>query len=268
LLLFSKKEGLSSFLERVVQMVRVVFLSLLLSTSAFAEEPVTVFAASSLTNALQDVGALWAAQGHPKPVLSFAASSTLAQQIENGAPAGVFISADEKWMDELAHRGALAKGTRHDLLGNSLVLVEARARLHPVELKRGVSLVGVLGSDGLLAVGDPAHVPAGIYAKQALQTLGAWDGVKNRLVPADSVRSALRFVELGEVPAGIVYATDVKVAPSLAVAGVFPAESHEPIRYPAAVLTAGDGRAARGFLAFLSGQAAQDVFVHYGFTKP
>jgi len=248
--------------------MRLAVLALLLSTQAFAEQPVTVFAAASLTNALQDVGELWAARGHAKPVFSFASSSTLAQQIEHGAPAGVFISADEKWMDELAHGHALAAGTRHDLLGNSLVLVEPVARLHPIVLKPGVALGPVLGTDGLLAVGDPAHVPAGIYAKQALQKLGAWDAVKNRLVPADSVRSALRFVELGEVPAGVVYATDVKVAPALGVAGVFPANSHEPIRYPAAVVSAGDGREARGFLAFLSSQAAQDVFTHYGFTKP
>ncbi len=229
-------------------------------------KPLIVFAAASLTNALQDIGALWTAGGHGKVVFSFASSSTLAQQIERGAPAGVFVSADEKWMDDLvAHHGVVA-GTRQDLLGNSLVLVEPKATLKDVKLAQGVSLDPVLGKTGRLAVGDPAHVPAGIYARQALQKLGMWAGLQARLAPADSVRSALRLVEVGEAPAGIVYATDVKVSPALGVAGVFPDSSHDPIRYPAAVVA--DTPEAHAFLAFLSTQPAQDVFLHYGFLQP
>ena len=139
-----------------------------------AAKPLVVFAAASMTNALQDVGALWMAAGHGKVVFSFASSSTLAQQIEHGAPAGVFVSADEKWMDDLAKHHGVAAGTRADLVGNSLVLVEPKASLKPVVLTRGADLSAVLGPAGRLAVGDPAHVPAGIYAKQALEKLGMW----------------------------------------------------------------------------------------------
>ncbi len=233
---------------------------------AAAPKPLLVFAAASLTDALPNIETLWVAAGHPKLTFSFAASSTLAQQIEHGAPAALFISADEKWMDDLARHHGIVASTREDLLGNSLVLVEPKDTLKPISLTQGASLNSVLGATGRLAVGDPSHVPAGIYAQQALQKLGLWPDLQKRLAPADSVRSALRLVEVREAPAGIVYATDVKAAPSLAVAGVFPAASHEPIRYPAALVT--DTPEARAFLAFLSTQPAQDVFAHYGFTRP
>ncbi len=244
--------------------MRFVFAWMLLCAplQAWAASPLTVFAAASLTNAMQDVGALWTAHGHGKVVFSFAASSTLAQQIERGAPAGVFVSADEKWMD------GLAPNTRLDLLGNTLVLVEPKAGLKPVTLTAGGNLDAVLGPGGRLALGDPAHVPAGIYAQQALERLGMWPKVQRRLAPADSVRSALRLVELGEAPAGIVYGTDVRATPSLAVAAEFPADSHDPILYPAAVVADNDGAGARAFLAFLQTQPAQDVFRHYGFSRP
>ncbi len=251
--------------------MRFVFACLLLCAPLrawAAGSTLTVFAAASLTNAMQDVGALWMAHGHGRVVFSFASSSTLAQQIERGAPADVFVSADEKWMDDLAHRGGLAPNTRLDLLGNTLVLVEPKAGLKPVALTAGGNLDAVLGRSGRLAVGDPAHVPAGIYAQQALERLGMWPKLERRLAPTDSVRSALRLVELGEAPAGIVYGTDVRVTPSLAVAAEFPADSHDPILYPAAVVADNDSRDARAFLAFLSTQPAQDVFRHYGFSKP
>ena len=245
----------------------VCLLALLTPFWADARPPLTVFAAASLTNALQDIGALWAAAGHVKIVFSFAASSTLAQQIEHGAPANIFFSADEKWMDDLAAHQDLAGGTRQDVVGNSLVLVEPKASMKPITLVQGAKLDAVLGLTGRLAVGDPAHVPAGIYAEQALQKLGLWQSVQPRLAPADSVRAALRLVELGEAPAGIVYATDVGVSPKLAVAGIFPAASHEPIQYPAAIVRSGDTRDARDFLAFLNTQPARDVFAHYGFSN-
>ncbi len=242
-------------------------LLLLIPLSANAKPPLTVFAAASLTNAMQDIGALWTAAGHGKIVFSFASSSTLAQQIEHGAPANVFFSADEKWMDDVAARNGLAEGTRHDLVGNSLVLVEPKASMKPITLAQGARLDTVLGLTGRLAVGDPAHVPAGIYAQQALQKLGLWSSLQTRLAPADSVRSALRLVELGEAPAGIVYATDVGVSPKLAIAGTFPPASHDPIVYPAAIVKAGNTKDARDFLAFLSTQPARDVFEHYGFSN-
>jgi len=228
----------------------------------------TVFAAASLTNALQDVGTLWQAKGHPKVTFSFASSSVLALQIEHGAPAGVFLSADEKWMDALAAKGAIVPASRSDLLGNSLVLVEPKAKLRKVQIGPGLQMESVLGAQGRLAVGQTASVPAGIYAKQALEKLGLWDAVAGRLAPADSVRSALRLVETGEAPAGIVYGTDVNVVPSLGVAGVFPPGSHDPIRYPAALVKSFDTKDARAFLAFLHTADARDVFEHYGFTAP
>lgn len=242
-------------------------LALLISAPAIAAPPLTVFAAASLTNALQDIGVLWTAAGRGKVVFSFASSSTLAQQIEHGAPANVFLSADEKWMDDLATHHGLANGTRRDLVGNSLVLVEPKAGMKPIILAQGTRLDAVLGLTGRLAVGDPAHVPAGIYARQALEKLGLWPSVQARLAPADSVRSALRLVELGEAPAGIVYATDVGVSPKLAIAGTFPPASHDPIQYPAAIVGAGDTKGARDFLAFLGTQPARDVFAHYGFSN-
>ncbi len=231
-----------------------------------APRTLTVFAAASLTDALQDIGTLWTAGGHGRVVFSLAASSTLALQIEHGAPADVFISADEKWMDELAAQRGIVAGTRADLVSNTLVLVEPKATLKPLLLRSGVSLDGVLGAGGRLAVGDPDHVPAGIYAQQALTKLGLWAALRPRLAPADSVRSALRLVEAGEAPAGIVYATDVTASPKLGIAGTFPEDSHDPIRYPVA-LTANTPE-GRAFLVFLGSQPAQDVFAHYGFQRP
>jgi molybdate transport system substrate-binding protein len=242
-------------------------LLLLLPLGAHAEG-LTVFAAASLTDAFKDLGARWQASGHAAVTFSFAASSTLARQIEAGAPADVFASADEKWMDALAAAGKIVPASRADIVGNALVLVEPRAGLHPVELKRGVDLAALLGPAGRLAVGDPAHVPAGIYAKQALISLHAWNGVQDRLAPAASVRDALELVARGEAPAGIVYATDVRVVHELAVAGVFPADSHDPILYPVAVTTHATGAEAGEFVTFLKSAPARDVFAHYGFTSP
>jgi molybdate transport system substrate-binding protein len=227
----------------------------------------TVFAAASLTDALNDIGHLWQAQGH-KIVFSYASSSTLAKQIDAGAPADVFASADEKWMDDAEKSGHIEGATRTDLLGNALVLVEPKAQLHPVSLTPGLKLAPILGPSGRLAVGDPAHVPAGIYAKQALEKLGAWDSTKDHLAPAESVRAALRLVEIGEAPAGIVYATDIKSTPAVAIAGTFPPSSHDPITYPFAAVAGKNITEAKAFLAFLHTVAAQDVFHHYGFSNP
>ncbi len=227
----------------------------------------TVFAAASLTNAMQDIGHLWQAQHHAPPIFAFDSSSTLARQIEAGAPADLFLSADEKWMDHAAAHGAIVGASRVDLVGNSLVLAEPAATLKPVRLARGFRFGPLLGAAGRLAVGDPAHVPAGIYAEQSLKWLGAWNELADRLAPAENVRAALLLVERGEAPAGIVYATDVRVAPKLGIAGTFPPESHDPIRYPAAI-TAKALPEAKAFLAFLQSPSARDVFLHYGFSAP
>lgn len=230
------------------------------------ERAVTVFAAASLTDAMRNITVLWVAHGHPAPTLSFASSSVLAKQVEQGAPADLFISADLKWMDWLASRHLIRNDSRETLLGNSLVLAERSNALRPVTIAPGLDLAGIIGSGGRLAIGDPASVPAGIYAKQALTKLGLWDSVASHLAPAENVRAALLLVERGEAPAGIVYASDVMAAPGLAVAGTFPDDSHDPIVYPAALLqTAGDPDDATRFLAFLSTGAAKQAFRKAGF---
>ncbi len=241
-------------------------LALLLPLQASAET-LTVFAAASLNEALTEVAAAWQQAGHEKPRISFAASSTLARQIEQGAPVNLFASADQQWMDYLDQRGLLAPGTRRDLLSNELVLIVPKAGARKVAIGPGLDLAGLLGADGRLAVGDPAHVPAGLYAKQALTKLGVWPQVEKRLAPAQDVRSALRLVEIGEAPAGIVYATDAAAASDVAVAGVFPADTHERITYPFALIKGGDDAEARALLAFMAGPQARAVFTKRGFSS-
>ncbi len=240
----------------------------LLPAVARAAPGLSIYAASSLTDAFNDIGKLWAAKGHAPPSFNFASSSTLAQQIEHGAPAQIFASADELWMDKLAKDRRIEPQTRFDLVSNTLVLVEPKASLKPVTIAAGTDLGAVLGAGGRLAVGDPAHVPAGIYAEQALRKLGLWDSVQARLAPAENVRAALMLVSTSQAPAGIVYGTDARVAAGLGVAGIFPTDSHDPIHYPVAATTAGMAAEAQAFLAFLHTQPAQDVFQHYGFLPP
>jgi molybdate transport system substrate-binding protein len=237
----------------------------LLLPAAVAAQEITVFAAASLTDALQDVGRVWEASGHPKLRFSFAASSTLARQIDQGAPANLFASADEQWMNWAAQRHLIADDTRRTLLGNTLVLVMPKDRVHPVTIGPGWDLMALLGPDGRLATGDPTNVPAGIYAKQALTKLGLWTAVEPRLARTDDVRSALLLVERGEVPAGIVYSTDAAVAPGVAIAGAFPENTHDPIVYPFAVTRVGDTPAARAFLYYLAGPEAGAIFARRGF---
>lgn len=231
-----------------------------------AERAVTVFAAASLTDAMRNISALWVAQGHPAPTLSFASSSVLAKQVEQGAPADLFISADLKWMDWLANRHLIRTDSRETLLGNSLVLVERSNALKPVTIAPGLDLVGIIGPGGRLAVGDPASVPAGIYARQALTKLGLWNSVSARLAPAENVRAALLLVERGEAPLGIVYATDAAASKGVRVVGTFPEATHPPVSYPFALLTRGDTPEARALLAFLTGPEAAPVYKRLGFS--
>ncbi len=240
-------------------------LILLLSPLPAVAQPLTVFAAASLTEALADVNRLWQAAGHAPLRLSFAASSLLARQIEQGAPADLFASADADWMDDAERHGAMAPGTRRDLLGNTLVVVVPAARRADVTLATGLDLAALLGPAGRLAVADPDHVPAGRYAQQALQALGLWTAAAPRLARAEDVRAALLLVERGEAPAGIVYGTDAAVAPGLRVALVFPPDSHQPIVYPFALTRQGDTAEGRALLAFLAGPAAHAAFIRRGF---
>jgi molybdate transport system substrate-binding protein len=241
-----------------------ILLVLLLPIGARAQT-LTVFAAASLTDAMKDISAKWQAAGHQPLSLSFGSSSTLARQVEQGAPANVFASADEKWMDYPADKKLLADGTRKDLLGNDLVLVVSADKPMHVTINKSFDLIGLLGANGRLATGDPAHVPVGIYAEQALKSLGMWDSVQPRLARTEDVRAALLLVERGEAPAGIVYATDAAVSKAVMIAGTFPADSHDPVSYPFAVVKSGDTPDARALMTFLSGPEARAVFKQRGF---
>jgi molybdate transport system substrate-binding protein len=240
-------------------------LCLLLAPLTARAQELTVFAAASLTDAMKDVSTQWAQAGHLPLRMSFGASSTLARQIEQGAPANLFASADQKWMDYLAEKKLIVASTRKDLLGNDLVLVVAADKPQHVTIGPGFNLLGLLGPNGRVATGDPAHVPVGIYAEQALKRLGIWDAVSPRLARTDDVRSALLLVERGEAPAGIVYATDAAVSKAVMIAGTFPANSHDPISYLFAVTQSGDTPDARALMTFLAGPQAREIFIKRGF---
>jgi molybdate transport system substrate-binding protein len=228
-------------------------------------QSLTVFAAASLKNALDEAASAYAASsGDAMPAISFAASSALAKQIENGAPADIFISADLEWMDFLEHKGLVVSGTRRNLLGNRIVLVAPADRPVTLAPRPGFAIGKALG-DGRLALADPTHVPAGKYARAALESLGVWRQVAQRIAPAQNVRAALALVARGEAPLGVVYQTDARAEPKVMVAGVFPASSHPPIVYPAAALKGAKAGAA-AFLRFLSGAQAQRIFGKYGFA--
>jgi len=227
-----------------------------------------VLAASSLQEAMEAAAGEWAADGHAKPVLSFAASSALARQIEAGAGADLFVSADEKWMDEVERRGLVVPGTRASFLRNSLVLVAPAGKAAPVDVAPGFDLAGRLGN-GRLAMADPDAVPAGIYGKEALTSLGAWDAVSGKVASAENVRAALALVSRGEAPLGIVYATDALAEPGVQVVGRFPGSSHKPIVYPAARLKSSTNPDAEGFRQFLVSDKGKAVFRRFGFgTDP
>jgi molybdate transport system substrate-binding protein len=233
--------------------------------AAEKNDQVLIFAASSLTDVLNELGEVYAKAGHPKPAFSFAASSALARQIENGAPASLFISADEQWMDYVAERKLVAEGTRTSFLGNTLVLVTPADKPQKVDIKPSFPLAKLL-SGGKLSMGDPDSVPVGKYGKAALENLGIWRDVEPNVIRADNVRVALAFVERGEAAAGIVYATDAALTKKVAVAGTFPEDSYPPVSYPIGVIAANDTPAARAFRAFVLGADAKAVFARYGFV--
>lgn len=240
--------------------------ALSLAAPARAETPVTVFAAASLADALRALGQDWVARGNPAPRFSFAASSALARQIEQGAPADLFLSADEPWMDYLQARNLILAETRRSPVGNALVLIAPADRARAVTLARGTDLL-TLAAGGRIATGDPAHVPAGRYARAALDWMGQWQAVAPRLARADNVRAALLLVERGEAPLGIVYATDAAATRGVAVLGTFPAESHPPITYPFAITRRAAANAqARALHAFLVGPEAAPTWQRFGFT--
>jgi molybdate transport system substrate-binding protein len=223
---------------------------------------VTVFAAASTTDALEQIARRFEAARGLEVRLNFASSSTLARQIRQGAGADVFISANPRWMDHLERQGLIRAGTRRDLLGNRLALIAAPQADLRIEPRRGFDLAGSFV--GRLAMGDPQHVPAGMYAAQALRSMGWWDALTDRIAPAADVRRALRFVETGETSLGIVYATDAAAGGRVKIVGLLPVDSHRPIRYPAAAIVDSPGQ-AEAFLAYLSGPEATEIFRRHGF---
>jgi molybdate transport system substrate-binding protein len=256
---------LSTHLTRCALALLVAAVALLpCAASSQPTGSVTVFAAASLTDSLKSIADAYQAKTGSKIRLSFGASSTLARQIEQGASAELFFSADTDWMDYLSKAGLIVQASRKDLLGNQLVLIAASANAHDLKIAPHFDLAGALG-DGRLALADPASVPAGKYGKAALTTLGVWDSVASKVAPAENVRIALQYVARGEAPLGIVYATDAKVEPGVRVVGVFPEGSHPPIIYPVA-LTKTASPQAQAFLAFLEGPEARAIFVKTGFT--
>ncbi|MET0307925.1 MAG: molybdate ABC transporter substrate-binding protein [Sphingomonas sp.] len=221
-----------------------------------------VLAAASLQESMNAAADAWARKGRARPVLSFAASSALARQVAAGAPADLFVSADEPWMDDVERRGLIVPGTRAPFLGNRLVLVAARGDTRSVALARLPALLG----DGHLAMADPDAVPAGKYGKAALEKLGVWNAVTSRVVRAENVRAALALVERGAAPFGVVYLTDARASAKVRVAATFPASSHPPIRYPLARLKASTSPDAEPFRRFLLSREGRAIFTRYGFA--
>ena len=234
-------------------------------STAVVTKPVILFAAASLKNALDRVAKDWESKTSNKATLSFAASSALAKQIESGAPADLFISADLKWMDWVAERNLIDPASRKTLLGNTLVLIAPRDSTVSLKIEKGFALADALG-DGRLAMGEPSSVPAGIYGKAALTHLRVWDQVSAKVAGAENVRVALAYVSRGETPLGIVYATDAKSDPGVKVVDTFPADSHPPVVYPVAVTASSTNAETKAFLAFLSSPEATKVFEDEGFT--
>lgn len=228
----------------------------------------TVFAAASLKESLDEAATAYQKQTGVPVRVSYAASSALARQIEQGAPADVFFSADLEWMDYLQQRDKLDVATRRSLLGNQLVLVAPKASKARVDLKRPATFLAALG-DGRLAVGQTQTVPAGKYAKASLESLSLWNGVKARLAESESVRAALMLVARGETPLGIVYASDAKAEPAVRVVATFPEDAHPPIVYPVAALRGANSAQATAFVQWLASPAADAIFQRRGFAlKP
>ena len=225
----------------------------------------TVFAAASLKESLDEAAAAYQQQTGIRVRVSYAASSALARQIEQGAPADVFVSADLEWMDYLQARNKLDVATRRSLLGNQLVLIAPKASKAQVDLKRPATLLAALGN-GRLAVGQTRTVPAGKYAKASLESLSLWNGVKARLAESESVRAALMLVARGETPLGIVYASDAKAEPGVRVVATFPGESHPAIVYPVAALRGARSAHASQFVQWLGSPAADAIFTQHGFA--
>ncbi len=232
---------------------------------AQAQDTLTVFAAASMKNALDDANAAFSKASGVKVTASYAASSALAKQMESGAPADVFISADLKWMDYVGDKKLIKEGTRTNLLGNRLVLIAGKdSKIGAITIEQGFDIAKLAGN-GRIAVADVKAVPAGLYAKAALEKLGAWQAAEPKLAMAENVRATLAFVARGETPIGIVYETDAKVEPNVRIVATFPDGSYPPVTYPVAA-TANAKADAVKYLTFLRGPEAKAIFEKYGFS--
>ena len=247
--------------------VAVAILCGFVNSPAFAQqERLTAFAAASMKNAIDDIDAAYAAKTGVKVTASYAASSALAKQIEQGAPADIFMSADTDWMDYAAARKTINESTRVNLLGNSLVLIAPKdAKADKVAIGQGFDLAKLAGP-GRIATGDVSAVPVGKYAKAALEKLGAWQAAEPKFAMAESVRAALTLVARGEAPLGIVYATDAAADKGVRIVAAFPEDTHPPIVYPAALLVGSDNPAAAALLDYLKSDSARPFFERQGFT--
>ncbi|OBU07196.1 molybdate ABC transporter substrate-binding protein [Morganella psychrotolerans] len=243
-----------------------VVISAAMMSQAWAAEKVVVFAAASLTNAVDEISAKYKQEKNAEVVASYASSSTLARQIENGAPADIFISADQKWMDYAQEKNLIVNDTRKTLLGNELVLIAAKdSKIDKIDINKQTDWVKLLDG-GRLAVGDPDHVPVGIYAQEALENLGAWKVVDPLLARTNNVRSGMALVERGEAPLGIVYGSDAVASDKVKVVAIFPADSHKPVEYPIAILKESKNADAKGFYDYLQTPQAKEIFKRYGFS--
>lgn len=238
---------------------------LLLAPPSARADDITVFAAASMKNAMDEISAKWTEDTGHTATVSLAGSSALARQIQQGAPADVFISANPGWMTTLQDEGLIAKGSRFDLLNNAIVLIAHGPDAAKVEIAPNFDLAGLLG-ENRLAMALVEAVPAGIYGKAALESLGVWEQIAPKVAQADNVRAALRLVSSGEAPYGIVYATDAAADANVTVVGTFPKDSHPPIVYPAAAVAASDNALNAEFLAYLRGPVARAAFERQGFV--
>jgi molybdate transport system substrate-binding protein len=239
--------------------------SLWLAVTPAAAQELLVFGAASLQDALNAVIEAYQARGGGEVTASYGSSSTLARQIEQGAPADIYLSANPEWMDYLEERGLLREGSRTDLLGNGLVLVAAPDSGTTVEIAPGFDLLGALDG-GRLAMGDPDHVPAGIYGRAALESLGVWQAVEPHVARADNVRAALTLVARGEAPLAIVYRSDALADDHITVVGDFPGDSHPSIIYPIAIVAESEHADAATFFELLKSEEAARIFERFGFT--
>lgn len=252
--------------KSLIKLLTGATMTLSMASHSVAAEKITVFAAASLTNAMNEISEQYKKESKVEVVSSYASSSTLARQIEQGAPANLFISADQQWMNYAIDKNLMVENTRYTLLGNELVLIAPKdSKIDKIEINEQTDWKKLLDG-GRLAVGDPDHVPVGIYAQEALSNLGAWDTVSPLLARTSNVRSGMALVERDEAPLGIVYGSDAVASKKVKVVGIFPVDSHKPVEYPMAIVKDQDNKATRDFYEYLKTPTASEVFKRYGFT--